>query len=64
MEDSEFEIGGTASASNGARTPMQYAIKAQRNARQAFNRVGDVAGKVAGDFTGKQVVASTHPHQV
>jgi hypothetical protein len=65
MEDSEFEVaGGTGASTGGARTPMQYAIKAQKNARHAFNRVGDVAGKVAGDFTGKQVVTSTHPHQV
>jgi hypothetical protein len=64
MEDSEFELGGATNSTNGARTPMQYAIKAQKNARQAFNKVGDVAGKVAGDFTGKQVATSTHPHQV
>ncbi|EHK98784.1 putative Uncharacterized MscS family protein [Glarea lozoyensis 74030] len=64
MEDSEFEVGGATNSTAGARTPMQYAIKAQKNARQAFNKVGDVAGKVAGDFTGKQVATSTHPHQV
>lgn len=63
MEDSEFELNPSGPAS-GARTPMAYAIKAQKNARQAFNRVGDVAGKVAGDFTGKAVTGSTHPHQV
>ena len=63
MEDSEFEINDTNPAS-GARTPMAYAMKAQKNARQVFTKVGDVAGKVAGDFTGKQVAASTHPHQV
>ncbi|KAK5275533.1 hypothetical protein LTR16_012384, partial [Cryomyces antarcticus] len=27
-------------------------------------KFGDVAGKIAGDFTGKQVAKSTHPHQV
>ncbi|KAK0103252.1 hypothetical protein ONS95_005286 [Cadophora gregata] len=63
MEDSEFEINQTG-PSSGARTPMQYVNKAQKNARQAFNKVGDVAGKVAGDFTGQAVKTSTHPHQV
>lgn len=43
---------------------MQYLTKAQKNAREDFSKVGDVAGKVAGDFTGKQIAQSTHPHQV
>lgn len=63
MEDSEFEAHPTG-PSSGARTPMAYVNKAQKNARQVFNRVGDVAGKVAGDFTGQSVKTSTHPHQV
>lgn len=64
MEDSEFELGGTGHTASGNRTPMAYINKAQKDARKAFNRVGDVAGKVAGDFTGKQVAKSTHPPQV
>ena len=64
-DDSEFEekndVSGPAS---GARTPMVYVNKAGKGARQALNKVGDVAGKVAGDFTGKAVTTSTHPHQV
>ncbi|KAF4625157.1 hypothetical protein G7Y89_g13011 [Cudoniella acicularis] len=64
MEDSEFEVNPMTGPSSGARTPMQYVNKAQKNARQVFNKVGDVAGKVAGDFTGKAVATSTHPHQV
>ncbi|KAG9232668.1 Mechanosensitive ion channel-domain-containing protein [Amylocarpus encephaloides] len=64
MDDSEFEIQAMSGSGSGARTPMQYAIKAQKNARQVMNKVGDVAGKVAGDFTGKAVATSTHPHQV
>ncbi|KAI9052822.1 hypothetical protein LZ554_003095 [Drepanopeziza brunnea f. sp. 'monogermtubi'] len=63
MEDSEFEV-GSSGMDAGTRTPMQYVNKAQKNARQVFNRVGDVAGKVAGDFTGNAVKSSTHPHQV
>ena len=65
MEDSDFEdhpdASGTAS---GTRTPMQYVEKARRDFNSGFRKVGDVAGKVAGDFTGKQVTKSTHPHQV
>jgi hypothetical protein len=63
MEDSEFEAQPSGPGS-GARTPMAYVNKAQKNARQMFNKVGDVAGKVAGDFTGQAVKTSTHPHQV
>lgn len=63
MEDSEFELNRTG-PSSGARTPMQYVKGAQKKAGQVFNRVGDVAGKVAGDFTGQAVKSSTHPHQV
>ena len=63
MEDSEFENDNTG-PSSGARTPMLYVHKAQKNARHVFNRVGDVAAKVGGDFTGKAVMTSTHPQQV
>jgi len=64
MEDSEFENRPNTGPSSGARTPMVYVQKAQKNARHVFNRVGDVAAKVGGDFTGKAVTTSTHPHQV
>ncbi|MCJ1296915.1 hypothetical protein MMC34_008483 [Xylographa carneopallida] len=64
LEDSEFEEGGRSGPASGARTPAQIIEKAQKNVAQVFNKVGDVAGKVAGDFTGKQVTKSTHPHQV
>ena len=64
MEDSDFEEGSPSGPGSGARTPMQYLTKAQKNARGAFSKVGDVAGKVAGDFMGRQVAKSTHPHQV
>ncbi|KAK2629467.1 hypothetical protein QTJ16_000287 [Diplocarpon rosae] len=63
MDDSEFELNPTG-PSSGARTPMAYVNKAQKKTQRAFNRVGDVAGKVAGDFTGNAVKSSTHPHQV
>lgn len=64
MADSDFEEGGPSGPGSGARTPMQYLDKAQKNARDVFSKVGDVAGKVAGDFTGKEVTKSTHPRQV
>lgn len=61
-EDSEFEAkDGLAS---GARTPGQYIKEAQKNTKEAFNKFGDIAGKVAGDFTGRAVAGSNHPHQV
>ena len=61
-EDSEFEQ--PSGPASGARTPAMYADKIQRGAREAFAKVGDVAGTVAGDFTGKKVAKSGHPHQV
>jgi small-conductance mechanosensitive channel len=63
MEDREFDIpsGGPPS---GARTPGQIVKDAQHGTMQAVNKFGDVAGKIAGDFTGRQVARSTHPHQV
>ncbi|KAK2797834.1 hypothetical protein FQN50_009039 [Emmonsiellopsis sp. PD_5] len=62
MEDRDFEE--SPKQSSGTRTPMQYAGRAQRVARTALSRVGDVAGAVAGDFTGRTVNKSNHPHQV
>jgi small-conductance mechanosensitive channel len=63
MEDREFEpsSGGPGS---GARTPGMLVKEAQKNTKEAINKFGDVAGKIAGDFTGRQVAKSTHPHQV
>ena len=66
MEDSDFEIpsGGGDGPGSGARTPGQYMEKAQKTTQEAFNKFGDAAGKIAGDFTGKAVKQSGHPHQV
>lgn len=64
MEDSDFEDGGKSGQASGTRTPAQYLEKATKGVGRAFNKVGDVAGKVAGDFTGKQITKSTHPHSV
>jgi hypothetical protein len=46
---------------SGTRTPMKLF---QNNARQAFNKVGDVANRVAGDFTGREIRLSNHPRKV
>jgi small-conductance mechanosensitive channel len=62
MEDSEFEQ--PSGINSGTRTPGQYLQEAQKQTKEIFNKVGDVAGRVAGDFTGKAVAKSTHPHQV
>ena len=63
-EDSDFEEYGPSQGGSGARTPMQYLNEAQKNAKGFLGKVGDVAGKVAGDFTGRAVTKSTHPRQV
>lgn len=46
---------------NGMRTPLEVL---QVGAQKTFNRVGDVMGKVAGDFTGREVSRSTSPQHV
>ena len=62
MEDSDFEE--RTPLDSGARTPMQYLNDAQKKTQSVFGKVGDVAGNVAGDFTGKAVAKSTHPRQL
>lgn len=62
MEDSDFEE--RTPSGSGARTPMQYLNDAQKKTQSVFGKVGDVAGNVAGDFTGKAVTKSTHPRQL
>ncbi|KAL1862558.1 hypothetical protein Daus18300_008517 [Diaporthe australafricana] len=46
---------------SGAKTPMKMV---QENARQAWSQIGKVAGKMAGDFTGRKVMAAGHPRKV
>ena len=64
MEDSDFEDHTPSGVGSGARTPMQYLNEAQKKTKNVFGKVGDAAGKVAGDFTGKVVTTSTHPRQL
>lgn len=62
-DDSDFEDHDTQPGS-GARTPGQILAGAQHTTVKGFRKFGDVAGKIAGDFTGRQVKDSTHPQQV
>jgi small-conductance mechanosensitive channel len=62
LEDQEFEE--KSGPASGAMTPKRVLAGAQKNTAQAFNKFGDVAGKIAGDFTGKSVALSSHPQQV
>ncbi|KAF9883880.1 hypothetical protein FE257_002724 [Aspergillus nanangensis] len=63
VNDEEFEEKQDESGS-GTKTPLQYATKAQRVAKGALNKVGDMAGAVAADFTGRKATNSNHPYQV
>lgn len=63
MDDAEFEQRDDGGPS-GARTPGQALNEAKQAAKEGFRQFGDVAGKVAGDFTGRTVTKSTHPTQV
>ena len=64
MDDSDFEEGSNQGPGSGARTPMAYLNEAQKKTKTVFGKVGDAAGKVAGDFTGRAVTKSTHPRQL
>lgn len=64
-QDEDFEEKNESGGNSGARTPMLYAKQAQKSAKGALNKVGDVAGAVAADFTGRKTTkSSTHPHTV
>lgn len=63
-QDSDFEEHSPSRPGSGARTPGQLLNEAQKHTRGFIRRAGDVAGKVAGDFTGRAVAKSTQPRQV
>ncbi|KAF2674674.1 hypothetical protein BT63DRAFT_419957 [Microthyrium microscopicum] len=63
LPDREFEE--KSGAASGTRTPGQLVKEAQKNTVEGFKKVADVAGKIAGDFTGRDIaMMSNHPHQV
>jgi small-conductance mechanosensitive channel len=61
VPDSEFEEPGLGS---GMRTPRKLVREAQKSTVTAFRKIGDVTGKIAGDFAGHDVATSSYPHQV
>lgn len=66
MEDRDFAT--PSGLASGARTPgakfNEAAQQAQKKTKEAMQAIGDVGGKIAGDFTGKKVTKSTHPSQI
>lgn len=64
MRDEEFEEKPQESGNSGTKTPLLYADVATKAAKTALTKVGDVAGVVAGDFTGRKINKSDHPYQV
>ncbi|KUL89750.1 hypothetical protein ZTR_00542 [Talaromyces verruculosus] len=62
-KDEDFEEHGSGTQS-GTKTPMNVAGTALKVGKKTLNKVGDMAGVVAGDFTGKKINKSSHPHQV
>lgn len=67
-EDEAFEQRDVEEAPTGTKTPLKYAGMAHRKAKGAVkkvgNKVGDVAGAVAADFTGRTSAKSTDAYQV
>ncbi|KAJ5117984.1 hypothetical protein N7526_011007 [Penicillium atrosanguineum] len=71
-EDEAFEEKMADDTPTGAKTPLRYAGKAAGKAHKVAkgalskvgNKVGDVAGAVAADFTGKTAKSSSDPYQV
>ncbi|OKO90616.1 hypothetical protein PENSUB_13333 [Penicillium subrubescens] len=66
--DEAFEEKQNDETPTGVKTPLKYAGIAHRAAKgvlnKAGNKVSDMAGVVAADFTGRKVHASSDPYQV
>ncbi|KAI1771908.1 hypothetical protein F4818DRAFT_428238 [Hypoxylon cercidicola] len=58
---SEASVTNNPPSGSGSRTPMAMF---QNNARDTIARVGDIANRVAGDFTGREVKHRNHPRKV
>ncbi|OBT81813.1 hypothetical protein VE02_09419 [Pseudogymnoascus sp. 03VT05] len=64
MKDSDFEAPSPTSEGTGLKTPLKYINKAGKGVKQGFNRVGNVAGRVAVDFAGREAESTAQPQQV
>lgn len=66
--DEAFEEKETDETPSGVKTPLQYAGMAHKVAKgavlKAGNKVADMAGAVAADFTGRKAQSSSDPYQV
>ncbi|GLI76010.1 hypothetical protein PoHVEF18_004276 [Penicillium ochrochloron] len=66
--DEAFEEKQNDETPTGVKTPLKYAGIAHKAAKGALNKAGnkvaDMAGVVAADFTGRKVHASSDPYQV
>jgi hypothetical protein len=60
-KDLERDLTGGETEPSGTVTPK---VALAQGAQRLANRVGDVMGKIAGDFTGKHINSSTSPQQV
>lgn len=64
MGYTEKEEKEKSNSNSGSITPRVVLQQAKMVGQQAFTKVGDVVGKIAGDFTGREVNKSTSPQQV
>jgi hypothetical protein len=64
MERDLGEMTENPSPRNGAVSPKVALLQAWEGAQRALLQIGDVVGKIAGDFTGKEINSSTSPQQV
>jgi len=64
MERDFEEMPENPSPRNRTASPKVALLQAREGAQRAFLQIGDVVGKIAGDFTGKEVNSSKSPQQV
>lgn len=55
------DMADASGGASGAKTPLKMV---QQNARQAWSNIEKVAGRFAGDFTGRKVMSAGHPRKV
>ncbi|KAA8914983.1 Mechanosensitive ion channel-domain-containing protein [Sphaerosporella brunnea] len=62
--EKDFEADNEKTQRNTSLNPKVVLRTAATGAQKAVRTVGDVVGKIAGDFTGRQINSSTSPQQV